>query len=112
MASKSITRYHTRTIRARSVHHKTQITIPITYVVGMLPLAGRAVELYKLGGVQELKYLSQAFVPFDLNSKKWFTGDLIYGLYPILGAAVVHKIADKLGVNRALKSAGVPFIRV
>jgi len=31
---------------------------------------------------------------------------------PILAGAVIHKIANKLGVNRMLSSAGVPWIRV
>lgn len=99
-------------VRARPRHHKKEITIPLSIAVGLLPTVGRGMDLYKQYGFGGLKFLAQAFIPYDLYSKKFYTGDLVYGLYPVMGGALVHALANKLGINRALKNAGVPLLRI
>jgi len=44
--------------------------------------------------------------------KPWHFERLKEGSVPILLGAVVHKVATKVGINRALSSAGVPWIRI
>jgi hypothetical protein len=69
-------------------------------------------DLYKQYGFGGLKFLTQAFIPIDMYTRKFYTGDLVYGLWPVMGGAAIHMIANKMGINRALKNAGIPLIRI
>lgn len=39
-------------------------------------------------------------------------GQLDFGAKPILYGSIVHWIATKLGVNRVLAKAGIPYVRI
>lgn len=45
-------------------------------------------------------------------AKSWEPAYLKYGLAPLAAGILLHKGAQKLGVNRMLSSAGVPVLRV
>ncbi|GAI32548.1 unnamed protein product, partial [marine sediment metagenome] len=50
---------------------------------------------------------------YNYETHSWHPTDMRYGLLPILLGMGVHKIVgSKLGVNRALGRAKVPFIRI
>jgi len=34
------------------------------------------------------------------------------GLMPLAVGVLVHKVAGRLGINRAIASTGIPFIRI
>lgn len=62
-------------------------------------------------------HIINGFVPFyEVHDPDNFAGK--FGLHiprylaMILGGTLVHMIASKLGVNRAIASSGIPFVRV
>lgn len=40
----------------------------------------------------------------------WSLAAMRQGAMPLLGGIVVHKLANRLGINRAIRQAGIPFI--
>ena len=114
MATKVITRYRAR---PKAKHHKKAgITIPVAALAGFAPLgfglwnAGkRAMAGDTAGATQEMVIRTTGYNTDD----KEFHGDVFLQTYgPILAGILVHQLASKLGVNRALAKAGVPFLRV
>lgn len=111
MATKTIVRY--RTAKTKRTHSKRKFTLPLAIVAGLTPYVWHEYDLYKSGGLGEaLKYASKPFVPIDPFSGKFDTCDLKWGLIPMGVGIGVHMIANKLGLNRMLGRAGIPFIRI
>lgn len=113
MATRTITRYRTRTVRAQS-RRKAGFTIPLA------PLAGLAV-----GVMPSIKYLLNGdyenagtalvwrYTPYNPWQKKLDIGGLKHGLVPLIAGAMVHKfVGGSLGINKALARSGIPFIRI
>ncbi|GAH98844.1 unnamed protein product [marine sediment metagenome] len=46
------------------------------------------------------------------GTKTFTTEYMKHGLYPFLGGALLHKAANRLGVNRAIARSGIPWIRI
>lgn len=59
-----------------------------------------------------LEKTTKWFTGYSLETGRWSFDNLKFGLFPILGGLLAHKIASKLGVNKAMASAGVPWIRI
>jgi hypothetical protein len=98
--------------RKGSRRHKG-FTLPLAVVGGFAPLAINAMQDYKVGGVAHVgRGLSVRLTGYRVDTGKFEPNFLMQGLFPILGGIIVHKIAGRLGVNRALAGAGIPFIRI
>lgn len=88
-------------------------TIPVAIVA---PLAMEGVETLQL--VQDgnaslaLDRLTQHYTGYSPNLNDWKWERLKGGAIPLMIGVLVHKLAGKFGVNRALGRAGVPFIRI
>lgn len=96
-----------------------QLTIPVSIVAGFVPGIANVVA-HRRGGAEEMAaeasriYLGWAGTNrFGYNDTLGFHPYLLkFGTLPIIMGALAHKfIGGKLGVNRALQAAGVPFIR-
>lgn len=116
MATKTITRYRAAP-KAKRRRKKGGFTLPISVVapVGMLAWATgqRAVKNPEEG----LNHAMGALTGYraDAVKKGWkpfHAQRMTEGALPILVGVLVHKLAGKLGVNRALSQAGVPIIRI
>lgn len=117
MATKTITRYRTRFARPKH-RKKAGFTIPVAAVAGFLPLLNYAYLGYKgwpenrlYGMMTELVYYATGY---HQRLRIWNPGDgMVKGIGPIVMGLLVHKvIGQKLGLNRVLKSAGIPIIRI
>jgi len=102
--------------RSTKRHSKAGMTIPLAVVAGFAPLAlgeigavRRALAGDTAGAAQQAVIYATGYNT-DTKSFHWPTFMGSYG--PILAGMVVHKLAGRLGVNRALGKAGVPFIRI
>lgn len=97
-------------------HSKPGMTIPLAVVAGFAPLAMGELGAVKRALAGDTAGASQQAVIYatgynmDTKSFSWPTFVGSYG--PIVAGMLVHKLASKFGVNRALASAGVPFIRI
>lgn len=88
------------------------MTIPITVVAGIAP---GVVKVYEArgGGVSGMaREAGRIYTGVDFWNGQFNIGFARYGLLPIIAGIIAHKIANKLGINRALASAGIPLIRV
>lgn len=88
------------------------IRIPLAVVAGFAPLA---TNIYSVsgGGIPRMLWMgTQAITGYDTDTQKWWMPNMMKGTFPILMGIAVHKVAARLGINRALGSAGIPFIRI
>jgi len=100
---------------AKKKHRKkARATLPLAVVAGFVPPAriifaesqgGRGIE----GGAVAA---SRIFLGYDSNTAQWDFQQLQYGFGPILVGFGIHKIAQMVGINRALAAAKIPFIRI
>jgi hypothetical protein len=93
-------------------------TIPITLIAGLAPLAVHAWEGYNTpGDYHGLKGLAHNLVLdttgyYGAENRFDFKYPMMKFYGPMLLGMLAHKLAGKVGINRALSQAGVPFIRV
>lgn len=90
------------------------MTVPVAVIAGFAPFAMHLAQGYKdagLKGVANNAVLdTTGYYPLENRfDMKWPIAKF-YG--PVLAGLLVHKLAGKLGVNRTLARAGVPFLRV
>jgi hypothetical protein len=113
MATKTITRYRTRTVRAKR-RSKAGFTLPLGVVGGFAPLGIVAVQSYQSGGLPNMaEQLALHTTGWHYTTRTFNPGYLVRGWGPVVLGLLAHKIiGGKLGVNRALGRAGVPFIRI
>ena len=52
------------------------------------------------------------YTGFDIIAKNWDASRMRSGALPVAVGAMVHKVANMLGVNSALARAGIRWIRI
>lgn len=88
------------------------MTIPMAVVAGFMPLAVNVVSVSG-GGLRRMGWMAaQALTGYDTDTQRFWYPNMWKGTFPIIIGIIVHSIASKLGVNRALGKAGIPFIRI
>ena len=97
--------------RARS---KKQFTIPLAVVGGFMPLAADVIQQYQTGSTWQgiATNAVRDLTGWDNYSRTWSFGNMKEGLIPIVIGLIAHKVAGKIGINRALSSAGIPWVRI
>jgi hypothetical protein len=90
------------------------MTIPIAplagLAVGVLPIFAKVQQSGWKEGVNDVMWKYMAYNPW---TKKLDITGLWQGLFPLTVGVLIHKfVGGKLGVNRALSQAKVPFIRI
>lgn len=88
------------------------MTIPLAMVAGFLPGAWRLWEKR-----QSLNHLGneagRIYLGYDSWTGQWGFGSMKFGTLPIILGAVAHNlIGGRLGVNKMLSRAGIPFLRL
>lgn len=112
MAAKTrkIVRYPRRKARR---HHRAGMTVPVAVLAGFGPLLMAGMEGYQYNGFSGVtKRLTLGLTGYNTEDHKWYPGEVLKVAAPIVGGILVHKLAGRLGINRALGRAGVPFLRV
>lgn len=96
-----------RTRRSRKFTVPMAVMVPTAYV-------GYNAALYAINQSPQvaLEKVTKWFTGYSLETGRWSFDNFRLGLFPIAGGLIVHKIASRLGVNRALGSAGIPWIRI
>jgi len=90
------------------------ITIPLGIVAGFAPYLIDLKKGYDAGGFSTMGMFGiRSLTGYNYETHSWNFLDMRYGLFPILMGMGVHKfIGGKLGINRALGRAKIPFIRL
>jgi len=92
---------------------RSKLTLPMAVILGFVPLTTRGIQLVQAGGLAGLQALPSSLIPYDFQARRITFSNLGTGLYPILAGLAVHKfVGGMLGVNRALASSRIPFIRL
>lgn len=92
-------------------HHRRKTTIPLAIMAGVsVPVIG-AVQLAGSNPAGIPPYLVAGFTGMGADGNFNFA-NLKMGALPVAAGMAAHWIASKLGINRALGQAGVPFIRI
>ena len=118
MATKAIAPRRRRSVvyirRARARVQKT--TIPLAMVAGFAPLGMqmfRAGKLALAGRTEDAAHIATIYgAGYDIKNRRIAWNHLMYSYAPVVIGGLMHKVANKMGVNRALAGAGVPFIRI
>lgn len=114
--SRAISRVRRVYVRRRGGARRKSFTLPVAVVAGFAPMGVKLFGAVKRGLSGDVAGMTQEAVVAttgyntDTKSFYWPAIPMFYG--PILAGMVVHKIANRIGVNRALSRAGVPFIRI
>ena len=88
-------------------------TVPIAVVAGFGPMLSDVLHGYQTGGIKSASNDLLANVTgYDARAGKWDFQLLAKGMGPVLAGFVVHKFAGKLGINRAMAKAGIPWVRI
>lgn len=110
-------RFRTRTRYVRAVGHRAKkMTLPLAMLAGFVPLGGRLFTAGKLLAKGDYdgagRYASLYVAGWDVNDKKFRPSALVNSWAPLVAGMMMHKVANRLGVNRAIASAGIPIIRI
>lgn len=89
------------------------MTLPLAALAGFAPLVSRTVTGFQSGGLPTATHeVVAGLTGYQMDDGQWNVNNMRYGTFPILLGLLVHKLATRLGVNRALGRARVPFLRV
>jgi len=98
---------------ARSKNKTTRrkrFTIPLAVVGGLIPV-GVGVWNRRSSGTEMANYLQAGFTGITPGGG-FNVANFRQGLLPVMAGFIVHSIASKLGLNRALGRSGLPIVRV
>jgi hypothetical protein len=88
-------------------------TLPIAVVAGFFPAVSSTVTFAgQVGWKGVMPHLSRIMTGYNPDNNTFNAAHLMRGMGPILLGLGVHKIASKLGINRALGAARIPFVRI
>lgn len=112
MATKTIVKYRAR---PKAKHRsKAGTTVPLAMIAGLAPAVMHLLDAYRMGGLPAVpQHLSMITTGYDPADGKWKPAMAVQYLWgPLAIGMVVHKLAGKLGINRALAAAGIPIVRL
>lgn len=101
--------------RKQRGHRKSGgFTLPLAVVAGFVPAVSSTVTFAsQVGWKGALPHISRIMTGYNPDDGKFYPGMMLKGLGPIVLGIGVHKfIGGKLGVNRALAAAKIPFLRL
>jgi hypothetical protein len=102
--------------RARAHHRAKSTTIPLAIVAGFIPTAGYALAGFRQGGetgmTEGIARITARLTGYSITENKFHGMELVKGYGPILLGFITHKLASKLGINRAIARAGIPLLRI
>jgi di/tricarboxylate transporter len=96
----------------RSGHHsRAKMTIPLAIVAGFMPAVvgvwNNRSSLQSVGN-----FITSSFTGWDPATKQFHFSNMKTGMFPAVLGFGVHSLASKIGLNRAIARAGIPFFRI
>ncbi len=97
--------------RTKNRRHFANKKIPFGVVAGFLPLVKDVGGALVTGNYHMAQwYAVDHLTGYDIDQKRWGFNALVKGWTPIILGVMLHKVANKLGINRAIK--GIPFVQI
>lgn len=95
------------------VRRAKRMTIPIAVVAGFIPGILDPINFWRDQGSQAAaREMARIWTGYDYSDGSFDFGRMKWGLLPALMGGIVHWVASKIGINRALARSGIPFLRV
>jgi hypothetical protein len=111
MATKSIVRYRNR---PKAKHRRqAKARIPLAVLAGFVPTVAYCIEGARESSVpwSEVSHrLTKRMTGYDRTTGKWNFADLAQGWGPVVAGLVVHKLANRFGLNRMIARSGIPLV--
>lgn len=101
----------TRYVRSSRPRGKKQFTIPLAVVAGFTP-AAMTLWNNKQNATALGVEAGRIFLGWDYWAARWDWQFMKWGTIPIIAGVLVHKVANRLGINRLIASTGIPVIRL
>jgi len=100
--------------RRRGKRHtrRNQFRIPLAIVAGLAPGVIRTVQGFQVGMEPGFRDAAIIWTGYDTRANTWNYRNLWYGTFPLLIGVIIHNVASRLGVNRAIARAGIPILRI
>jgi len=112
MARRKVARRRSFSFRRRSFSRgKTKFTLPLAVVAGFVPV-GVGIWNRRSSAQGIADYLQAGFTGITPGTGQFSFANLKQGLMPVTAGFLVHMVAGKLGINRAIARAGIPLIRI
>lgn len=90
-------------------HRSKRISLAV--VAGLVPAASHAIDQLRYNSPADAaKSLLNDFTGYNAWNNQWNWQGMKRGLLPAMLGVGVHKAANKFGINRALRDAGIPWI--
>ena len=87
-------------------------TLPLAVLAGLGPGIGQLWKAKDYGFQQVFNVAARDYIGYDADTNKMTGAYLGYGLLPLVAGFLVHVVAGKVGINRALGRAGIPILRI
>lgn len=101
-----------RRVKKKS-HQRKKATFPLAIVAGLLPGVQRTITGFQSGGMKGgAQQAALVYLGYNYDTATWHPNMMWYGTAPLLLGLIVHRVASRLGVNRALAATGIPFVRL
>lgn len=97
--------------KKKKQRRRQRFTIPLAIVGGMLPVAV-GVWNRRSSSTEMGNYLQAGFTGISSGTGTFDFANLRQGLFPIMAGFVVHTVASRLGINRALGRSRLPVVRI
>lgn len=99
--------------RGKSRRRSNGFKLPLAIMAPVGFVAADTIDQVRRVGLSSgMNKLTAELTGYEVNSGQFRWDMAKKGAVPILLGAMVHKVAGRTGVNRALASAGVPWIRI
>lgn len=100
-------------LRARARRRSHGMEIPLAPLAGLMAGTYDLINPLMQGNFRGVgENLAYRYAAYDPWKHKFSMGGLSQGLFPLVAGVMVHKLANKIGVNRLLRSSGIPLIRI
>lgn len=87
------------------------MTLPIAVVAGFMPTAV-GIWNRRSSGTEIGNFLQRGYTGIEPGTGRFNFANLRLGAMPALAGFVAHAVASKIGVNRVIAQARIPFIRI
>lgn len=99
--------------RSKPRRRNKKTTIPLAVIAPAAYIGYRHIKIAQDTSVSaSLDHLSAVMTGYSPTQHNFSLNYLKDGLFPILMGGIAHKVAGKLGVNKMIAGAGVPFLRI
>jgi hypothetical protein len=99
---------------ARAIaRRRAKPALSLAMLAGFAPTAIYAYNGFKQQGLEEgVARMAARLTGYSFTEQKWKPNELLAGMLPLVGGAIVHKIANRVGINRQLRKLTMGFISI